>query len=103
MVNSMLSSLHMYMMSFFAIPIGVLKKLDYFCFRFFWQLEEKRKYRLAKWKILCQPKDQEGLGIRDLDIKNRVLLSKWFYRLLTMDGTWPKPIGNQEIPIFGLA
>jgi hypothetical protein len=30
LINSVLSSLPMYMMSFFAIPRGVLKKLDYF-------------------------------------------------------------------------
>jgi hypothetical protein len=41
-----------------------------------------------KWSILCQPKDQGGLDIRDLDIQNTALLSKWLYKLLTTDGTW---------------
>jgi len=37
------------MISFFAIPKEVLKKLDYFRSRFFWQEDgHKRKYRLAK-------------------------------------------------------
>ena len=54
LINSVLSSLPMYMMSFFEIPKGVCKKLDYFRSRFFWQSDEhKRKYRLAKWDILC--------------------------------------------------
>jgi hypothetical protein len=54
LINSVLSSLPMYMMSFFAIPKEVLKKLDYFRSRFYWQGDErKRKYRLAKWSILC--------------------------------------------------
>jgi hypothetical protein len=67
----------MYMMSLFAIPKGVLQKLDYFLSRFFWQSDDqKRKYRLAKWSILCQPKDQGGLGIHDLDVKNTALLSE---------------------------
>jgi len=35
LINSVLSSLPMYMMSFFAIPIEVLKKLDYFISSFF--------------------------------------------------------------------
>jgi hypothetical protein len=34
-INSVLSILFMYIMSFFKIPRGVLKKLDYFLFRFF--------------------------------------------------------------------
>jgi hypothetical protein len=55
----MLSSLLMYMMSFFIIPKGVLKKLDFFRSRFFWQ-EDKNKsnYRLAKWNISTQTKDK---------------------------------------------
>jgi hypothetical protein len=35
LINSVLSSLPMYMMSFFLIPKEVLKKLDYFRSRFF--------------------------------------------------------------------
>ena len=58
LINSVLSSLPMYMMSFFEISKGVRKKLDYFRSRFFSQSNEnKRKYRLAKWSIPCQPKD----------------------------------------------
>jgi hypothetical protein len=37
LIKSVLSSLPMYMMSFFSLPKGVLKKLDYFRSRFFWQ------------------------------------------------------------------
>ena len=58
LINSVLSSLPMYIMFFFEISKGVRKKLDYFRSRFFWQSDEhKRKYRLAKWDILCQSKD----------------------------------------------
>jgi hypothetical protein len=87
----------MYMMSFFAIPLGVLKKLNYFFSRFFWQQVAKRKYRLAKWSILCKPKDQGGLGIWDLDIQNTALLSKWLYKLLTTDGIWQQLIHNKYL------
>ena len=54
-------------MSFFEIPKGILKRLDYYRSRFFWQgNNDKRKYRLAKWDIICRPKDQGGLGITNL-------------------------------------
>ncbi|WVZ53042.1 hypothetical protein U9M48_004033 [Paspalum notatum var. saurae] len=63
LIDSVLSSLPMYMMSFFAIPKGVLKKLNYFRSRFFWQGDEsKRKYRLARWNILANPKIKGALG-----------------------------------------
>jgi hypothetical protein len=56
----------MFMMSFFQIPEGVLKNLDPFISRFFWQGSNKKyKYRLVRWDILCRPKDQGGLGILD--------------------------------------
>ncbi|CAA0807930.1 Unknown protein [Striga hermonthica] len=98
LINSVLSSLPMYMMSFFEIPKGVRKKLDYFRSRFFWQSDEhKRKYRLAKWDILCQPKEQEGLGIQNLELKNIALLSKWLYHLLTTDGTWQQILRNKYL------
>ena len=59
LINSILSSLPMFMMSFFEIPRGILKKLDYFRSRFFWQSDEhKKKYRLTKWEVVCAPKDQ---------------------------------------------
>jgi hypothetical protein len=45
--------------------------------RFFWQHDsQKKEYRLTKWSIMCQPKDQGGLGIQNLEIQNVCLLSK---------------------------
>lgn len=62
----------------------VLSRLDYFRSRFFWQGDsEKNKYRLTRWNIICRPKDQGGLGVQDLLIKNSALLGKWLFRLLT--------------------
>jgi hypothetical protein len=37
LLNSVLSSLPIFMMSFFELPAGVLKKLDTIRSRFFWQ------------------------------------------------------------------
>jgi hypothetical protein len=63
-----------------------------------WQGDEhKRKYKLAKWSILCQPKDQRVLGIADLNLKNIALLSKWLFKLLTTDGTWQQLLRNKYL------
>ena len=98
LINSVLNSLPMYMMSSFEISKGVWKKLDYFRSRFFWQSDEhKRKYRLVKWDILCQPKNQGGLGIHNLKLKIIALLSKWLYRLLTIDGIWQQILRNKYL------
>jgi len=89
LINSVLSSLPMFMMSFFAIPKGVRKRLDYYRSRFFWQCDEhKRKYRLAKWSILCKPRCMGGMGILDLETQNHCLLSKWLFKLFNEEGRW---------------
>jgi hypothetical protein len=36
LINSVLTSLTMFMLSFFKVPKGVLEKIDYFLSRFFW-------------------------------------------------------------------
>ena len=98
LINLVLSSLPMFMMSFFELPKGVLEKIDCFRSRFYWQNDQhKRKYRLAKWEILCQPKDQGGLGIQNLDIQNKCLLSKWLFKLLNEDGMWQELLRNKYI------
>jgi hypothetical protein len=63
--------------------------MDYYRSRFFWQGDsQKKKYRLAKWSVVCWPKDQGGLGIHDLPVKNTDLLGKWLFKLLTEEWTW---------------
>ena len=98
LINSVLSSLPMFMMSFFELPKGVLQKIDCFRSRFFWQNDQhKKKYRLVKWEILCQPRDQGGLGIQNLEIQNKCLLSKWLFKLLNEDGLWQELLRNKYI------
>ena len=98
LLNSMLLSLQMFMVSFFEMPKGVLEKIDYFRSRFYWQSDQhKRKYRLAKWEVLCQPKEQGGLGIKNLDIQNKCLLSKWLFKLLNEEGMWQELLRNKYI------
>jgi hypothetical protein len=36
LINSVLTSLVMFMMSFFEVPRGVLKKIDFYRSRFYW-------------------------------------------------------------------
>jgi hypothetical protein len=47
-----------------------VKKRDVIRSRFLWQGGNgKKKYRLAKWHTVCQPKAIEGLGVPNLAIK----------------------------------
>jgi hypothetical protein len=56
----------------------------------------------VRWNIICQPKDQGGLGILNIDAQNRCLLSKWLFKLINKDGLWqnmlrPKYLRTQTI------
>jgi hypothetical protein len=87
LINSILTSLAMFMLSFYEVPKEVLYKLDFYRSRFFWQGDNhKKKYRLAKWGIICRPKDQGGLGVLNLELQNRSLLSKWLFSLINSEG-----------------
>jgi hypothetical protein len=98
LLNSVLRSLPMFMMSFFEISKGVIKNLDHYRSRFFWQgSSQKRRYRLAKWDILCRPIDQGGLGILDLQLQNKCLLAKWLVNLLNTDVIWQTMLRNKHL------
>jgi hypothetical protein len=98
LLNLVLSSLPMSMMSFFEIPKGVLKNIDHFRSIFFWQGSTKKyKYKLARWVILCRPKDQGGLEILDLQFQNKCLLAKWLVNLLNTKGTWQSLLRNKYL------
>ena len=85
-------------MSFSEIPKGVLKNFDHFRSRFFWQRSsDKHKFRLAKWDILCHPKEQGGLGILDLQLQNKYLLAKWLVNLLNTNGLWQNLLTNKYL------
>jgi hypothetical protein len=50
-------------------------------------------------------KNQGGLGIHNLDIKNTTLLNKWLFKLLTTKGTWQqilykKYLGSKSLSQF---
>jgi hypothetical protein len=89
LINSVLTSLPMFMLSFLKISKGARKRLDFFRSRFFWRSDgHKRKYRLTKWNIICRRKDQGGLGVEDLESKNKSLLAKWLDKLINEEGMW---------------
>jgi hypothetical protein len=43
LINSVLSNLSMFMLSFFEVPRGVLERLDYYKSRFVWQSDGHKK------------------------------------------------------------
>lgn len=59
-------------------PKKILKTLTQIQRSFFWGgTEEKRKIAWVAWEVVCKPKLEGGLGLRDLNLFNISLLGKW--------------------------
>jgi hypothetical protein len=48
-------------------------------------------YRMVKWSVVRTPKEQGGLSVHDLQVKNCALLGKWLFKLLSKDGVENPP------------
>ena len=82
LVQACLTNIPLFMMSFYVVPKGIIKKADFFRSRMVWQEDENvKKYHLVNWKDCCLPKDMSGLGILNLEIMNIALLAKWFWKM----------------------
>ena len=46
---------------------------------------------------MCQPKEQGSLGIQNLDIQNKCLLSKWLFRLYNEKDIWQELLWNKYL------
>ena len=46
--------------------------------------------------MICRTKDQGGLGIEVLEVKNKCLLSKWLFKLLN-EGVWQELLHNKYL------
>lgn len=84
-----LSSIPSFLLSFFRLPKGVGKRMDFFRARVLWQEKDGVcKFHLVNWIDVCQPRDQGGLGVTNLEVKNTSLLCKWLWRLENEEGDW---------------
>jgi hypothetical protein len=76
------------------MPIHVWKSIKRIQREFLWGGKGGRKrINWVKWDIVCLPKSQGGLGVRDVRAVNISLLSKWRWRLLgTENALWKEVI-----------
>ena len=81
LLKSVLTSLPIFYMSLFQIPKTVKLVLDRILRRFLWGgSSNKRKVHWVDWNSVCNLKENGGLGIVDLKLRNRALLNKWIWR-----------------------
>jgi hypothetical protein len=86
LLNSVLSAIPIFYLSFMKMPVKVWKEVVKIQRDFLWGgLEKKRKISWVCWDTVTKPKIDGGLGVRDLRRVNLSLLAKWRWRFLNSD------------------
>ena len=75
LTNGCLSSLPMFMMGFYLLSRGTHAGFDKHGGAFYWNsADNKRKYRMVKWKYIYRPKNLGELGIINTAVMNKCLI-----------------------------
>ncbi|PNY13366.1 ribonuclease H [Trifolium pratense] len=91
LINSVLYSIPIFYLSFLKMSSSVWKTIVKLQRHFLWGdvLGESGKISWVKWEDVCRPKQEGGLGVKNLMLFNLSLLDKWHWRILTeRDSQW---------------
>ncbi|GJW64883.1 RNA-directed DNA polymerase, eukaryota, reverse transcriptase zinc-binding domain protein [Tanacetum coccineum] len=92
LIASILESIHVYWATVFLIPKAIIKDINKLLKGFLWcNGEISRGKAKVAWKNVCKPRDKGGLGLKDLEVWNKVLLTKHIWNIASKkDSLWVK-------------
>ncbi|GJS99508.1 RNA-directed DNA polymerase, eukaryota, reverse transcriptase zinc-binding domain protein [Tanacetum coccineum] len=99
LIAFVLSSMQNYWASVFLLPKQVIYEINKILKGFLWCQGEltKRKAKIS-WDKICKPKDQGGLGLKDLGVWNEVLMTKHLWNVAVKKNTlWVKWIYMEKL------
>ncbi|XP_022019347.1 uncharacterized protein LOC110919383 [Helianthus annuus] len=99
LIRSVLSSSHVYWASVFILPKRIIHELEERMRIFLWTQGNRIKGKVkVKWKAVCLPRDEGGLGIRRVGDMNNTLMVTHIWSLLTnRESLWVKWIHSYRI------
>ncbi|KAL2240808.1 UNVERIFIED_CONTAM: hypothetical protein Sindi_0722000 [Sesamum indicum] len=75
-IKSVLISLSIYWASAFILPKKVINEIEKRLRAFLWKGTTNSGYAKVVWKDICRPKEEGGLGFKDISTLNRALMTK---------------------------
>lgn len=80
LINSVLFHTQVYWSSVVALPVSILKTIESLCRNFLWKgcdgSNEKRGMTLVAWQKVCVPRNEGGLGVKQLRTWNEAAMTK---------------------------
>ena len=82
LINSVLTALPIYTLSFFKLSRRIALKLVSLQRNFLWRGDQgHKKIPWVKWEVICLPKEDGGLGVKDISNFNTALMGRWVWAL----------------------
>jgi len=97
LIKSVITVIPLYYLSLFKVPESVYRRIINIQRRLLWGWgKEKRPVAWVSWKNICKPKEEGGLGIRDIRKFNAAFLAKWRWRCISEEkGRWKECLDSK--------
>ncbi|CAN1293082.1 LINE-1 retrotransposable element ORF2 protein [Linum perenne] len=88
LVNAVLLSLSQFWMSVFPLPLSIIKRVQQLCASYLWGGDDSsgKKAKVA-WTDVTFPKQEGGLGLRDMKMWNQALVFRLLWDIFACQGS----------------